>query len=335
MTDHFKTLADLDKVDAEFLLCISKASAIDLRDLHKILSIGSCYYVEYPMDDFDDPDINVGYDEKYEWCYDRPIRINGYGREIDYEMAEIDDLISIEVKDRRLVSLMIDLTDNRIKDKEGFLKAVNGALQKFGDDLVLETLCFGGLFGNRSVPELCIKLPYLKTLIINMVEFKKIKFISAPRLECIKIIDSGESVYDLSRMLSLKLVCIGDHNVIKIILPVANSVEKIIIGKGCVPTVRERNNGIGGSLVDLVLNVGFSVEYIVLAGCGISKIDLSECSNLKYLNLSNNPINKLNLAWVPGLEYLNLQGTGIHNVDRRGLSKLKHVLVDTREPEPK
>jgi len=173
--------------------------------------------------------------------------------------------------------------------------------------------------------DLSIRLPNLKKLIINRVRVKKINFNAAPRLEEIKIIGSIVADYDLSTMLAIKEVCIGDRDLKKIIMPVVNSVNKIIIGRGDLPTVREKNNGIGSSLEDLIFNIGFSVQHLSLAGCGISKVDLSACSNLKYLNLCNNPVNKLNLSWVPGLEHINLDGTGVQNMDTSGLTKLKFI----------
>ena len=337
MPDHLNKFLNLNKTDANFLMCISDAADIDLNDLHWILSLSNSEYVEYPMDDSDYPDINDGYDKKYDWDGTGPVRLSIFGRSLDYDISEtVMSIIDNEVVGERLLGLTIDFTECRVKNPKKLFAAVNFALNKFRDDLVVEVLSLCALHEDLldEFDDLSIRLPKLKKLILNRVIIQKINFIAAPRLEEIKIIGSIAADYDLSRMLAIKEVCIGDFNLRRLILPVGNSVERIIIGKGYLPTIRERNNGIGCSLEDLIFNMEFSIKLLSFEGCGVSKVDLSVCSKLQDLNVSNNPINKLNLDWVPGLEYLNLQGTGIQNVDRRGLSKLKHVLVDTREPEP-
>ncbi len=331
MPDHLNRFINLNKTDADFLMCISNAADIDLRDLHWILSLSDSEYVEYPKDDFDYPDINDGYYEKYEWDGEDPIRISIFGRDVDYEIAKtVLDITDNEVRDERLLGLTIDFTESRVRNPKKFFAAVNFALNKFREDLALEVLCLCALKKDllEEFEELQIRLPHLKKLIINRVKVQKINFIAAPRLEEIKIIGAIAADYDLSSMLAIKEVCIGDLDLRRIIFPVGNSVGRIIIGRGYLPTVQEKNNGIGSSLDDLISNMGFSVEHLSLVECGISKVDLSVCSKLKYLNLSNNPINKMNLAWVPGLEYLNLSGTGIQIADTRLLTKLKNVLID-------
>lgn len=329
MPDHLYRFTNINKTDANFLMCISDAAAIDLNELHWILSLSNSKYVEYPMDDSDYPDINDGYDEKYEWDGEVPVRISIFGRDVDYEIAEtVLDITDNEVVGGRLLGLTIDFTESRVKDPKKLFAAVNYALNKFRDDLVVEVLSLCALHEDLldEFDDLSIRLPKLKKLIINRVRVKKINFNAAPRLEKIKIIGAIVADYDLSTMLAIKEVCIGDRGLRKIIMPVVNSVNKIIIERGYLPTIREKNNGIGCSLEDLVCNIGFSVEHLSLDGCGISKVDLSVCSKLKDLNLKNNPINKLNLAWVPGLEYLNLENTGVQNVNTRELTKLKHFL---------
>jgi Leucine-rich repeat (LRR) protein len=337
MPDRLNKFININKTDTDFLMCISDAASIDLNDLHWILSLSDSGYVEYPMDDCDYPDINDGYDEKYEWDSEGPIRISIFGRDVDYEIAEtVLDVADNEVEDGRLLGLTIDFTERRVKNPKKLFSAVNFALNKFREDLALEVLSFCALKEDllEEFEELNIRLPRLKKLIINRVKVRKINFIAAPRLEEIKIIGAIAADYDLSSILAIKEVCIGDLDLRRIILPVRNSVGRMIIGMGYLPTIREKNNGIGSSLDDLVLNMGFSVEHLSLAGCGISKVDLSIFSNLKYLNLSSNPINKLNLAWVPGLEYLDLSGTGIQIADTKELTKLKNVLIDASKLVP-
>lgn len=335
LPEHLNKFINLNKIDADFLMCIANTALISLDDLQWILSLSNSDFVEYPLDDSEYIDINEGYEEKYEWDGDSsPIRISIYGNDIDYETSDFSwNITDNEVRDGRLLGLTIDFTECRVKNPSVLFSAINFALQKFGDDLALETLCLCGLRRDLSdkFTELSIRLPYLKTLIINRIKLLNVNFIAAPRLEELNIIDSTLDEYDLSRMLAIKVVCIGDQYLKKIILPNGNSINKIILGKGYLPTVRETKDGLGISLNDLISNIGFSVEYLSLSGCGFSKVDLSVCSNLKHLNLSNNPINKLNLSWVPGLEYLNLEGTGIQNVDSSDLTKLKHFLANATE----
>jgi hypothetical protein len=323
-----KTFENLAEVDKKFLFCIANNASISLDDLYKILLLSDSRYVEWPYDDSEYPDINEGYGDKYDWVDDGPLRISKYGESVDREIVD-EDIIGYvsdhEIRDGRLIGLTIDFTQTLIRDPLSLFSAVNFALNQFRDDLKLEGLCFCALMNDAdvSLPEFEIRLPYLKCFKINRVKFSSIKFIAAPRLQFFGAIDSRVQCYDFSRTLALKEVCIGCGHLMKIILPLNNVVNRIIVGKGDSPTVKAMNNGIGVNINDFITNIGFSVEYLSAVGCDISQVDLSLCSDLKYLDLSGNPLNKLNLAWVPDLEYLKLEDTGVEKIDTSGLAKLK------------
>lgn len=323
MPDHLNKFININKTDADFLMCIANTASIEIDDLYKILMFSSSDYVEFPLDDTEYPDINDGYEDKYEWVDDGPVRTSRYGKTVDYELQEY--IFDNHVENNRLTGITIDFSESHIKNPEALFSAVVFALQKFRDVLVLEVLSFCALQSDIDIkfPAFEIRLPFLRVLRLNRINICSINFASAPRLQFISIIDLGINKYDFSRLPALEELCIGDCSVDSIKLSISNNLNKIIIGKGYLPSVRDKNNGLGINLEDLISNIGFSVQHLTLAGCGISKIDLSICSNLKYLDLSNNPINNLNLAWVPRLEYLNLDGTGVQNMDTGDLTKPK------------
>lgn len=333
MSEYFNNFNNLEKNDLEFLMYIAKNASLDIDVLFKILRFSQSDYIEYPLDETEYSDINEEQEDNYQWIDESPVRISIYGRTIDFAISEIIDcIIDNEIRNDRLVSLTIDFGNDEIENPIKLFSAVDSALQIFGEKLLLETLCFCQLekLSNKIFPHFSVKLPFLKNLILNRVKFTSIDFLAAPRLESIAVISSGVATYDFSRLLALKEVCIGCSDLSKIILPKNNRVNKITIGRGDLPTVKEKINGIGSNVNDIISNIGFSVEYLSVAGCGISKVDLSLCSNLKDLNLSNNPINKLNLAWVPGLEYLNIQNTGINNLETSELKMIKHIFSNSK-----
>lgn len=324
----------LEKHDADFLTKIAALAEISLDTLHNILYLSNADYVEWPMDDSEYEDINEGYEEKYDWVDDGPLRLSKYGNDVDLQMPRLSSELKTRVVNGRLISLTIDFSLRNVGNHTKLFEAFKSAIQQFSSNLVLESLCLCALQNNienfcnlrddLSVIELSnfeVRLPYLKHLCLNRVKFSSINFFAAPRLQSISILDSTVDVYDFSRMIALEEICVGDLNLRKITLPPKNALKKIIVGKGMSPSVRERTQGIGCDLGELILNIGFSLEYLSVVGCGVSKIDLSIMSNLKYLNLEDNPIAELNLSWVPNLEFLKLQGTGINNIDTNSLIK--------------
>jgi hypothetical protein len=330
-----KKLDALEKHDADFLKNIATLAGISLDALHNILYLSDADYVEWPIDDSEYEDINEGYEEKYDWVDDGPLRLSKYGSDVDLQMPRLGSEFNTSVVNGRLISLTIDFSLRNVEDPTKLFEAFKSAIQRFSGNLVLESLCLCALQNNIDnfcnlhtdliaieLSDFEVRLPYLKHLCLNRVTFSSINFFAAPRLQSISILESNIDAYDFSRMIALEEICIGDLTLRKITLPPNGALKKIIVGKGMSPSVRERTQGIGCDLGELILNIGFSLEYLSVVGCGVSKIDLSIMSNLKYLNLEDNPIAELNLSWVPNLEFLKLQGTGINNVDTTSLIKI-------------
>ena len=111
------------------------------------------------------------------------------------------------------------------------------------------------------------------------------------------------------------------------IFVIHGSVEVVYLNRGKLPSQREKNNGIGIYLNDLISNLNFSTKKLTVISAEIVNIDLSAVTRLEYLDLSSNPINQINLSWVPKLQFLNLQNTGLKKLDVVEMNYLNKLLI--------
>lgn len=228
---------ELEKVDSDFLAYIANNGNISIDNLYKVLMFSDSAYVEHPLDDTEYPDINDGYELKYRFEDEFPIRISNYGEEIDFAFAYLD-LSDNRVCDGRLTGLTVDFGLGIIKDPNKLFEAINSALKIYGGDLVLTSLCFCSLqeelFPSLSATEkisfkaplLEVKLAHLEELVLNRVRFSDVKFIAAPRLKSISVIDAGVARFDLTKLYNLVDFKIGDCEFSHLVLPVDNAVKK-------------------------------------------------------------------------------------------------------------